>query len=91
MTILMTYFALCSENWRWQWRAFIVGGGSAFWILTYGVYYAFRLTLDGISSKVLYLGYLCLIALLDFLITGTIGYLSTYYFLRKMYGQIRVD
>lgn len=78
--------------------------------------------MDGISSKVLYLGYLLLIALVDFVVTGTIGYLvsanyicptkctglssammvkiiaewchisqSTYYFLRKMYAQIRVD
>jgi len=50
-----------------------------------------RLSLDGLSSKVLYLGYLFLIALLDFVVTGTIGYLSTYYFLTKIYAQIRVD
>ncbi|KAL7010191.1 Transmembrane 9 superfamily member 2 [Cystobasidiomycetes sp. EMM_F5] len=91
VTILMTYFSLCAENWRWHWRAFIIGGGSAFWIVTYGLLYATRLSLDGISSKVLYIGYLFLIALLDFLVTGAIGYLSTYFFLRRIYSQIRVD
>lgn len=91
VTILMCYFALCAENWQWHWRSFIVGGGSAFWILVYGLIYATRLSLDGISSKVLYVGYLFLIALLDFVVTGTIGYLATYYFLRKIYGRLRVD
>jgi len=39
--------------------------------MAYGIFYwASRLSLDSLSSLVLYLGYLFLIALLDFLITG---------------------
>lgn len=39
--------------------------------MAYGIFYwASRLSLDSLSSVVLYLGYLFLIALLDFLITG---------------------
>jgi transmembrane 9 superfamily member 2/4 len=57
---------------RWQWRAFIAGGGSAFWVLGYGLFYwATKLSLDSASSIVLYLGYLFLLVLLDFLATGT--------------------
>ncbi len=56
---------------RWHWRSFIVGGGSAFWVLCYGLYYWIsRISLDSLSGVVLYLGYLFLIALLDFLVTG---------------------
>jgi len=91
VTILMTYLSLCSENWRWHWRSFLIGGGSAFWLLGYGLLYGSRLHLDGISSKVLYLGYLFIICLVDFVVCGTIGYLSTYAFLRLTYSQIRVD
>jgi transmembrane 9 superfamily protein 2/4 len=57
---------------RWHWRAFLAGGGSAFWLLAYGLYYwASRLSLGSMSSVLLYLGYLVLLALLDFLVTGT--------------------
>lgn len=57
---------------RWHWRAFLTGGGSAFWLLAYGiVYWALRLSLDSFTSTVLYMGYLLLLALFDFLITGT--------------------
>lgn len=70
VTILMIYFTLCqgapitpllssrpddrTEDHRWQWRSFHIGGGSAFWILLYGcLYWSTRLSLQGFSSKVL--------------------------------------
>ncbi|OSD06791.1 Nonaspanin [Trametes coccinea BRFM310] len=92
VTILFTYFILCREDYRWHWRAFLTGGGSAFWLLAYGiVYWASRLSLDSFSSTILYFGYLLLLALFDFLITGTIGFLATYWAVRRLYSAIRVD
>ena len=71
VTILFTYFVLCAEDYRWHWRAFVTGGGSAFWLLAYGLFYwASRLSLDSFSSVVVYMGYLLLLALFDFLVTG---------------------
>nr|XP_018260545.1 endosomal P24A protein [Kwoniella dejecticola CBS 10117]OBR82703.1 endosomal P24A protein [Kwoniella dejecticola CBS 10117] len=58
-TVLFTYFVLCSEEYRWHWRSFLIGGGSAFWLFTYGIWYwASRLSLDSFTSVVLYFGYL---------------------------------
>ena len=59
VSILFTYFILCAEEYRWHWRSFMVGGGSAFWVFAYGVWYwASRLNLDSFTSVVLYFGYL---------------------------------
>ncbi|KAJ7579168.1 endosomal P24A protein [Mycena floridula] len=92
VTILFTYFVLCAEDYRWHWRAFLTGGGSAFWLLAYGIFYwASRLSLDSFSSVVLYLGYLFLLCLLDFLVTGTIGFLASYWAVRRLYSAIRID
>ncbi|KZP34674.1 hypothetical protein FIBSPDRAFT_1035660 [Athelia psychrophila] len=92
VTILFTYFVLCAEEYRWHWRAFLTGGGSAFWLLAYGIFYwASRLSLDSMSSVMLYLGYLFLLALLDFLVTGTIGFLASYWAVRRLYSSIRID
>ncbi|KAF9501505.1 hypothetical protein BDN71DRAFT_1380032 [Pleurotus eryngii] len=92
VTILFTYFLLCAEEYRWHWRAFLTGGGSAFWLLAYGLFYwASRLSLDSFSSVVLYLGYLLLLVLLDFLVTGAIGFLASYWAVRKLYSAIRID
>lgn len=47
---------------RWHWRSFLAGGGSAVWLLVYGVFYwASRLSLDSFTSVVLYIGYLCVL------------------------------
>ncbi|KAF9049763.1 endosomal P24A protein [Panaeolus papilionaceus] len=92
VTILFTYFLLCAEEYRWQWRSFLIGGGSAFWVLAYGLFYwATRLRLATLSNIALYLGYLFLLSLLDFLATGTIGFLAAYWAVRKLYTAIRVD
>ncbi|KAG9038037.1 hypothetical protein FRB95_002965 [Tulasnella sp. JGI-2019a] len=92
VSILFTYFMLCAEEYRWHWRSFLVGGGSAFWLFAYGVFYwASRLSLDSFTSAVLYFGYLFLLALLDFLVTGTIGFLASYWAVRRLYSAIRVD
>lgn len=59
VTVLFVYFLLCAEEYRWHWRAFLIGGGSAFWLFAYGVWYwASRLYLNGFTSVVLYFGYL---------------------------------
>lgn len=112
VTILFTYFCLCSEEYRcvfqaplrshfynnpctsfrWHWRAFLTGGGSAFWLLAYGLFYwASRMSLDSLSSILLYLGYLFLLAFMDFLVTGTIGFLASYWAVRRLYSSVRID
>lgn len=92
VTVLYVYFALCAEDYRWQWRAFLTGGGSAFWVFLYGLFYWMtRLDLDGFSNRVLYLGYLSTLTLLDFLLFGTIGWGASYIAIRAMYKSVRVD
>ncbi|UZJ53233.1 hypothetical protein CBS101457_002553 [Exobasidium rhododendri] len=92
VTVLYTYFALCAEDYRWHWRAFLTGGGSAFWLFLYGLFYWMtRLDLDGLSNRILYLGYLSLLSLLDFLLFGTIGWAASYIAIRSMYKSVRVD
>ncbi|GJJ06260.1 hypothetical protein Clacol_000451 [Clathrus columnatus] len=92
VTILCVYFILCSEEYRWHWRAFFIGGGSAFWLIAYGFFYwTSRLSFASFTNVVLYLGYLFLLAFLQFLVSGTIGFLATYWAIRKLYSAIRID
>jgi len=91
VTVLMCYFHLCQEDYRWHERAFVTGGASAFWLVAYGLLYATRLSLHGFTSIALYLGYLMLLALLDFLMTGSIGYIATFFFVKKIYSRVRID
>lgn len=92
VSVLFTYFQLCAEEWRWTWRSFYIGGGSAIWLFIYGLFYwASRLSLPGLANKVLYLSYLTILSLLDFVLFGTIGFLAAWFAVQKMYTRIRID
>jgi transmembrane 9 superfamily protein 2/4 len=91
-TILMTYFLLCSENYNWQWRSFLGAGMAGGYIFAYCVFnLVTKLHLGGLVGVVLYLGYSALISFLFFVLTGTIGYLSAWWFVRRIYSSLKVD
>ncbi|KAI1426402.1 Nonaspanin [Xylaria sp. FL1777] len=92
VTVLMVYFLLCAENYHWQWRAFLAAGMSAGYIFVNAlIYLVSKLSLGGLSGTVLYIGYSALISFLFFILTGSIGFFSSWWFVRKIYGSIKID
>lgn len=75
------------QNYHWWWQSFFVGGGSALWIfLACTWYYFFRLRITGFVSSMLFFSYSFLACLVYGLLTGTIGFLAAYAFVRRIYG-----
>lgn len=92
VSVLMCYFHLCTENYKWWWRSFLTSGASALYVFMYAVLYFYtRLELADFTSTLLYFGWISVICLLFFIVTGTIGFISCLAFVRKMYGSIRID
>ncbi|CAJ0578050.1 unnamed protein product, partial [Mesorhabditis spiculigera] len=92
ISVVSTYFQLCSENYRWWWRSFYVSGGSALYVMFYSFFYYYaKLNIVGFVPMVLYFSYSFLIAVTVWFLTGTIGFYASYYFLCKIYGQIKID
>ena len=70
-TILLCYFHLCTEDYRWWWRSFMTSGFAAFYFFLYSVhYYSTKLDLHGAASTFLYFGYTLIMTFLFFLFTG---------------------
>ncbi|OAA37431.1 Nonaspanin (TM9SF) [Metarhizium rileyi] len=92
VTVVTIYIQLCSENYHWWWQSFFVGGGSALWVFAYSVwYYLFKLHITGFVSSMLFFSYSFMACCVYGLLTGTIGFLSAYAFVRRIYGAIKVD
>ncbi|KAI1334439.1 Nonaspanin [Xylariaceae sp. FL0016] len=92
VTVLMVYFLLCAENYHWQWRAFLAAGMSAGYIFANALIYLIsKLSLGGVSGTVLYIGYSALLSFLFFILTGSIGFFSSWWFVQKIYGSIKID
>ncbi|KAF2268229.1 hypothetical protein CC78DRAFT_455761 [Lojkania enalia] len=87
VTIVATYLQLCNENYHWWWQSFMVGGSSSIWIFGYLVWYYFtKLHISGFVSSLLFFCYGFLACAIYGLLTGTVGFLSAYAFVRRIYG-----
>lgn len=90
--VLLCYFHLCTEDYRWWWRSFLTSGFAAVYFFLYSVhYYWTKLELVGAASTFLYFGYTLIMTFLFFLFTGTIGFFACFWFVRKIYSVIKVD
>ncbi|KAF3049597.1 hypothetical protein E8E11_009354 [Didymella keratinophila] len=90
--LVSTYFLLCSENYHWWWHSFAIGASSSIWVYGYLVYsYFAKLHISGFLSSTLFFAYGFLACAVYALLTGTIGFLAAYTFVRRIYGAIKVD
>ncbi|PKY01018.1 hypothetical protein P168DRAFT_258773 [Aspergillus campestris IBT 28561] len=91
-TVLLVYFLLCAENYRWHWRAFAGAGMTGGYVfLNALLFWATRVSFGGITGAVLYVGYSALIGFVVFILTGSIGFFASWAFVQRIYGSIKVD
>lgn len=91
-TILLCYFHLCAEDYHWWWRSFLTSGCTAFYLFIYCChYFATKLSIEDTASTFLYFGYTLIIVFLFFLMTGSIGFMACFWFIRKIYSVVKVD
>jgi len=92
ITIVLCYFQLCSEDYHWWWRSYLTSGSSAIYLFLYAIFYFFtKLEITSPVSILLYFGYTLIMAIIFFVLTGSIGFYSCYFFVRKIYGIIKVE
>jgi len=65
---------------------------SAFYVFFYSIiYFSSRLKIDKFVSALLYFGYMYMISILFFVLTGSIGLLASFLFVKAIYGSIKID
>jgi len=92
VTIVCTYFLLNAEDYRWQWTSFLSAGSTAGYVYFYSFYYFFFKTkMYGLFQTCFYFGYMALFSLGLGLMTGTLGYMGTSIFVRRIYSTVKID
>merc|ERR1712032_678335 len=92
ISIALTYFQLTSENYNWWWRSFLASGSSALYVFLYSIlYFSSRLQIEKLVSTLMYFGYMSIMSICFFLLTGSIGTIASFYFVKVIYGSIKVD
>jgi len=92
ISVVMVYFQLCGEDYHWWWKSFIVSGGSAVYVFAYSVFYFItKLEITEFIPTLLYFGYTFVIVFTFWILTGTVGFFAAYWFIRRIYGAIKID
>lgn len=91
-TIVLIYFQFVNLDYRWWWKSYIASGSYGFWLFGYSIfYYATSLTIRSWWSSVLYYGYMLMISYFFFVMTGAVGFVAAFLFVRAIYGSIKVE
>ncbi len=70
-TILLVYFLLCGEDYRWQWRAFFGAGMTGGYVFLHALgFWITRFSFGSFTGTVLYVGYSALLSFLISVLTG---------------------
>eukprot|EP00931_Biecheleriopsis_adriatica_P105982 TRINITY_DN804_c0_g1_i1.p1 TRINITY_DN804_c0_g1~~TRINITY_DN804_c0_g1_i1.p1 ORF type:complete len:628 (+),score=125.06 TRINITY_DN804_c0_g1_i1:77-1960(+) len=92
ISMALTYFQLTAEDYNWWWRSFLSCASSAFYVFAYAImYFTTRLQIEKTVSAMLYFGYMAMICVIFFLLTGSVGMLSSFAFVRMIYSSIKID
>ncbi|KAF3907638.1 hypothetical protein AA313_de0205611 [Arthrobotrys entomopaga] len=92
ITVVVTYFQLCAENYHWWWHSFRVGASSSVYIFMYSIWYYFtKLHIQGFVNSLLFFGYSLLGSIVYGVLGGTVGFLAAYMFVRRIYGAVKAD
>ncbi|XP_023319088.1 transmembrane 9 superfamily member 4-like [Trichogramma pretiosum] len=89
---IMVYAMLKEKDYRSWWGSFMLGGVSAAHIQIYSIHYFFaKLNITELAPTLIYFGYMGLITITFWLLTGTICFFVTYLFIRKMYAVAKLE
>lgn len=92
ISVVMTYFQLCYEDYHWWWRGFLTTASSGLHLFLYSLWYLHtNLEITNFWSICLYVGYMSVASYLFGVISGTIGFLASFSFVRAIYAALKVD
>merc|ERR1711957_722157 len=77
ITVLFNYFQICGEDYRWWWRSFTTGGATALYVFGYSFHYFKQLESSSPATYALFFGCMALNSFGLYLVTGTVGFLSS--------------
>merc|ERR1712136_666744 len=92
VTIVCSYFLLNAEDYRWQWTSFLAASSTSLYVYIYSFYYFFFKTkMFGFFQTCYYFGYMAVFSMSLGIMCGSLGYLGTSMFVRKIYTYVKID
>ncbi|KAI7899165.1 uncharacterized protein BX663DRAFT_222320 [Cokeromyces recurvatus] len=92
ITVIFIFLQLCSEDHQWWWSCFMIGASPIIYLFGYGLFYLLlKSDITGLMSMTIYVLRLIMICGMIGVCTGTIGFISTYLMIRRIYSTVKID
>jgi transmembrane 9 superfamily protein 2/4 len=92
VSIVLCYLQLCAEDHRWWWKSFWNCAMAGVYLFLYSLWFlSSRLDLVGFLPVIVYLTYMSMISICFGLFCGSVGFLSSLWFTKTIYGAVKVD
>ncbi|CBZ37822.1 transmembrane/endomembrane-like protein [Leishmania donovani] len=90
--IVVTYFTLRGEDYRWWWRSYSALATSGIHLFAYSILFLKRsLQIRALSSIILFLGYMLGASIMFGMALGSIGFIGSFWLVQKMYASIKAE
>merc|ERR1712196_48055 len=90
--LMIAFLMLAIVDHRWWWRSLFSGGSTGFFIFAYCFFYYFeRSSMNGFMQTAFFFGYMLMASYAAFIMLGTVGFLSSLVFVRRIYSAIKCD
>ena len=92
ITVALVYFQLAAEDHRWWWSSFLYGGSVSLFVMLYSAYFfVFKSEMSGLLQATVFFGNMLLISFALFLMMGTVGFVASWVFVKRIYATIKVN
>lgn len=91
-TIVLVYYQLVFEDYRWWWRSVLIPAGIGIHFFLYCVYYFFTvLEVRTVLGAALFFQFSLFVASLSGLLMGSVGFFSSWLFVRQIYASVKLE
>lgn len=91
ISIIVIHHQLNKGNYRWWWKCYFISGSSVVYFIFFSIYYFFTLGIRRLSSIFIYFSTTALFASILFMLCGSIGFITTFYYIKMIYSRIKID
>jgi transmembrane 9 superfamily protein 3 len=91
VSIVSTYFLLNAEDHRWTWTSYWSASSTAFYVFLYAIYFFNKTKMHGFFQFIFYFASMGIFSIGLSILCGSIGYMGTSIFVRRIYKNIKVD
>jgi hypothetical protein len=91
-SVAIIFFQLSSENWKWWWNSFIIGGSTGIYIFIFSIHWWYRTSsMFGWMQWSFYFAQMAVVSYFFFIMLGTVAFFACLAFIRAIYGSLRIE